>query len=257
MRAKTEIEETANHSSIIVTEIPYGVNKAELIKNIAALVNEKKLVGISNINDESDREGMRIVIDIKRDANANVVLNKLFKMTALQSNFAMNCIALVHGRPRLLNLKQCIHYFVEHRHDVVIRRTQYEKRKAEERAHILKGLIIASDNIDEVVRIIKEARSPQIAIENLKARFSLDDIQARAIVDMRLRQLTGLAQDQLRAEFDELMRKISYFEQILSDPELCKKVMKDELLEVKEKWGDARKSAIVLSDSDGVNPEDF
>ena len=208
MRAKTEIEETANHSSIIVTEIPYGVNKAELIKNIAALVNEKKLVGISNINDESDREGMRIVIDIKRDANANVVLNKLFKMTALQSNFAMNCIALVHGRPRLLNLKQCIHYFVEHRHDVVIRRTQYEKRKAEERAHILKGLIIASDNIDEVVRIIKEARSPQIAIENLKARFSLDDIQARAIVDMRLRQLTGLAQDQLRAEFDELMRKI-------------------------------------------------
>ena len=257
MRAKTEIEETANHSSIIVTEIPYGVNKAELIKNIAALVNEKKLVGISNINDESDREGMRIVIDIKRDANANVVLNKLFKMTALQSNFAMNCIALVHGRPRLLNLKQCIHYFVEHRHDVVIRRTQYEKRKAEERAPILKGLIIASDNIDEVVRIIKEARSPQIAIENLKARFSLDDIQARAIVDMRLRQLTGLAQDQLRAEFDELMRKISYFEQILSDPELCKKVMKDELLEVKEKWGDARKSEIVMSDSDGFNPEDF
>ena len=257
MRAKTEIEETANHSSIIVTEIPYGVNKAELIKNIAAFVNEKKLVGISNINDESDREGMRIVIDIKRDANANVVLNKLFKMTALQSNFAMNCIALVHGRPRLLNLKQCIHYFVEHRHDVVIRRTQYEKRKAEERAHILKGLIIASDNIDEVVRIIKEARSPQIAIENLKARFSLDDIQARAIVDMRLRQLTGLAQDQLRAEFDELMRKISYFEQILSDPELCKKVMKDELLEVKEKWGDARKSEIVMSDSDGFNPEDF
>ncbi|MDY5773408.1 MAG: DNA gyrase subunit A [Bacteroidaceae bacterium] len=257
MRAKTEIEETANHSSIIVTEIPYGVNKAELIKNIAALVNEKKLVGISNINDESDREGMRIVIDIKRDANANVVLNKLFKMTALQSNFAMNCIALVHGRPRLLNLKQCIHYFVEHRHDVVIRRTQYEKRKAEERAHILKGLIIASDNIDEVVRIIKEARSPQIAIENLKARFSLDDIQARAIVDMRLRQLTGLAQDQLRSEYEELMRKISYFEQILSDPELCKKVMKDELLEVKEKWGDARKSEIVMSDSDGFNPEDF
>ena len=200
---------------------------------------------------------MRIVIDIKRDANANVVLNKLFKMTALQSNFAMNCIALVHGRPRLLNLKQCIHYFVEHRHDVVIRRTQYEKRKAEERAHILKGLIIASDNIDEVVRIIKEARSQQIAIENLKARFSLDDIQARAIVDMRLRQLTGLAQDQLRAEFDELMRKISYFEQILSDPELCKKVMKDELLEVKEKWGDARKSEIVMNDSDGFNPEDF
>ena len=257
MRAKTEIEETANHSSIIVTEIPYGVNKAELIKNIAALVNEKKLVGISNINDESDREGMRIVIDIKRDANANVVLNKLFKMTALQSNFAMNCIALVHGRPRLLNLKQCIQYFVEHRHDVVIRRTQYEKRKAEERAHILKGLIIASDNIDEVVRIIKEARSPQIAIENLKARFSLDDIQARAIVDMRLRQLTGLAQDQLRSEYEELMRKIAYFEQILSDPELCKKVMKDELLEVKEKWGDARKSEIVMSDSDGFNPEDF
>ena len=257
MRAKTDIETGPQHDTIVVNELPYGLNKEELVKNIGMLAAEKRIEGISNVNDESDKDGMRIVIDVKRDYNANVVLNKLFKMTALQSNFAMNCIALVHGRPRLLNLKQCIHYFVEHRHDVVIRRTQYEKRKAEERAHILKGLIIASDNIDEVVRIIKEARSPQIAIENLKARFSLDDIQARAIVDMRLRQLTGLAQDQLRAEFDELMRKISYFEQILSDPELCKKVMKDELLEVKEKWGDARKSEIVMSDSDGFNPEDF
>ncbi|MBQ8098801.1 MAG: DNA gyrase subunit A, partial [Bacteroidaceae bacterium] len=243
--------------TIVVTEIPYGVNKAELIKYIAGLVNEKKLVGISNINDESDREGMRIVIDVKRDANANVVLNKLFKMTALQSNFAVNCIALVHGRPRLLSLKDCIQNFVEHRHDVVIRRTQYEKRKAEERAHILEGLIIASDNIDEVVRIIRAAKSPQEAIENLMNRFELDDIQAKAIVEMRLRQLTGLMQDQLHAEYEELERKIAYYEQILSDPELCKKVIKDELREVKEKWGDDRKSEIVPGGGDDFNPEDF
>ncbi len=257
MRAKTEIEEGPTHSSIVVTEIPYGVNKAELIKYIASLVNEKKIVGISNINDESDREGMRIVIDIKRDANANVVLNKLFKMTALQSNFAVNCIALVHGRPRLLSLKDCIMNFVEHRHDVVIRRTRYEKRKAEERAHILEGLIIASDNIDEVVQIIKKAKSPQVAISGLMERFGLDEIQARAIVDMRLRQLTGLMQENLHAEYDELERKIAYYEQILADPELCKKVIKDELLEVKAKWGDARKSEIVPGGGDDFNPEDF
>ncbi len=257
MRAKTEIEEGPTHSSIVVTEIPYGVNKAELIKYIASLVNEKKIVGISNINDESDREGMRIVIDVKRDANANVVLNKLFKMTALQSNFAVNCIALVHGRPRLLTLKDCIANFVDHRHDVVIRRTRYEKRKAEERAHILEGLIIASDNIDEVVQIIKKAKSPQVAIAGLIERFGLDEIQARAIVDMRLRQLTGLMQDNLHAEYDELERKIAYYEQILSDPELCKKVIKDELLEVKAKWGDGRKSEIVPGGGDDFNPEDF
>lgn len=257
MRAKTEIEEGPTHSSIVVTEIPYGVNKAELIKYIASLVNEKKIVGISNINDESDREGMRIVIDIKRDANANVVLNKLFKMTALQSNFAVNCIALVHGRPRLLSLKDCIMNFVEHRHDVVIRRTRYEKRKAEERAHILEGLIIASDNIDEVVQIMKKAKSPQVAISGLMERFGLDEIQARAIVDMPLRQLTGLMQENLHAEYDELERKIAYYEQILADPELCKRVIKDELLEVKAKWGDARKSEIVPGGGDDFNPEDF
>ena len=257
MRAKTEIEEGPTHSTIVVTEIPYGVNKAELIKYIATLVNEKKIVGISNINDESDREGMRIVIDVKRDANANVVLNKLFKMTALQSNFAVNCIALVHGRPRLLSLKDCIKYFVEHRHDVVIRRTIYDKRKAEERAHILEGLIIASDNIDEVVHIIRAAKSPQEAISNLMARFELDEIQAKAIVEMRLRQLTGLMQDQLHAEYEDLEKKIAYYEQILNDPELCKKVIKDELLEVKAKWGDVRKSEIVPGGGDDFNPEDF
>ena len=256
MRARTEIEEEANHTSIVITEIPYGVNKAELIKYIAALSNEKKIVGISNVNDESDREGMRIVIDVKRDANANVVLNKLFKMTALQSNFAVNCIALVHGRPRLLSLKDCIKYFVEHRHDVVIRRTQFDKRKAEERAHILEGLIIASDNIDEVVHIIRAAKSPQEAITKLMERFSLDEIQAKAIVEMRLRQLTGLMQDQLHAEYEDLEKKIAYYEQILNDPELCKKVIKDELQDVKDKWGDKRRSEIVAGGAD-FNPEDL
>jgi len=256
MRARAEIEEEANHTSIIVTEIPYGVNKAELIKYIAALSNEKKIVGISNVNDESDREGMRIVIDVKRDANANVVLNKLFKMTALQTNFAVNCIALVHGRPRLLSLKECIKYFVEHRHDVVIRRTQYDKRKAEERAHILEGLIIASDNIDEVVHVIRAAKSPQEAISKLMERFELDEIQAKAIVEMRLRQLTGLMQDQLHFEYEELKKKIAYYEQILSDPELCKKVIKDELQDVKDKWGDKRRSEIVAGGAD-FNPEDL
>ena len=257
MRAKTEIEETPTHQKIVISEIPYGVNKAELIKYIASLVNEKKIVGISNVNDESDREGMRIVVDVKRDANANVVLNKLFKMTALQSNFAINCIALVHGRPRLLTLKDCIRNFAEHRHDVVTRRTKYDLRKAQERAHILEGLMIASDNIDEVVHIIRAAKTPQEAMDNLMKRFELDDIQARAIVEMRLRQLTGLMQDQLHAEYEELERKIAYYTQILNDEELCKKVIKDELLEVKEKWGDARKTEIVPGGDDSFNPEDF
>ena len=257
MRARTEIEETPTHQKIVINEIPYGVNKAELIKYIAGLVNDKKIIGISNINDESDREGMRIVVDIKREANANVVLNKLFKMTALQSNFAINSIALVHGRPRLLTLKDCIQNFVEHRHEVVLRRTKFDLRKAQERAHILEGLMIASDNIDEVVRIIRAAKTPQDAIDGLMKRFDLDDIQARAIVEMRLRQLTGLMQEQLHAEYEELERKIAYYNQILSDEELCKKVIKDELLEVKEKWGDVRKSEIVPGGDDSFNPEDF
>ncbi len=257
MRARTEIEETPTHQKIVINEIPYGVNKAELIKYIAGLVNDKKIIGISNINDESDREGMRIVVDIKREANANVVLNKLFKMTALQSNFAINSIALVHGRPRLLTLKDCIRNFVEHRHEVVLRRTKFDLRKAQERAHILEGLMIASDNIDEVVRIIRAAKTPQDAIDGLMKRFDLDDIQARAIVEMRLRQLTGLMQEQLHAEYEELERKIAYYNQILSDEELCKKVIKDELLEVKEKWGDVRKSEIVPGGDESFNPEDF
>ena len=206
---------------------------------------------------------MRIVIDVKRDANANVILNKLYKMTELQSSFSVNCIALVganernSGRPKLLSLRECIKYFVDHRHDVTIRRTMYDKRKAEERAHILEGLIIASDNIDEVVRIIRAAKSPQEAIDNLKLRFELDDIQARAIVEMRLRQLTGLEQDKLRAEYAELEKLIQYLDQILNDPELCKKVMKDELLEVKAKFGDERKTTIDYSASESFNPEDF
>ena len=256
MRARAEIESEGGNDKIVISEIPYGVNKAELIKQIADLVNEKKIDGISNANDESDREGMRIVIDLKRDANANVVLNKLFKMTPLQTSFSVNCIALVKGRPRLLTLKDCISNFVSHRHEVVLRRTRYDLRKAEERAHILQGLIIASDNIDEVVHIIKEANSPQQAIEHLMQRFELDDIQARAIVEMRLRQLTGLLQEQLRNEYDELLRQIEYFKQILSDNDLCMKVIKDELISVKEQFGDARRSEIVYS-SEEFNPEDF
>ena len=256
MRAKTEIESGAQHDTIVVTEIPYGVNKAELIKNIAELVNDRRIEGISNINDESDREGMRIVIDVKRDANANVVLNKLFKMTALQTSFAVNCIALVHGRPKLLTLKDCIKNFVEHRHDVVIRRTKFDLRKAQERAHILEGLIIASDNIDEVVHIIRSSKNPQAAIEGLMNRFSLDELQAKAIVDMRLAQLTNIQQEKLHAEYEELERKIAYYQQILSDENLCHEVMKNEFLEVKEKFGDARRSEICLS-SDEFNPEDF
>ena len=256
MRAKTEIESHPTHDKIIVNEIPYNVNKKELIESIASLVNEKKIEGISYVNDESDREGMRIVIDVKRDANASVVLNKLFKMTALQTSFGVNNIALVHGRPKLLNLKDLIRLFVEHRHEVVIRRTRYDLRKAKERAHILEGLIIASDNIDEVIRIIRAAKTPNEAIENLMSRFQLSEIQARAIVEMRLRQLTGLMQDQLHAEYEELMRQIAYFEEILTNDELCKKVIKDELIEVKEKYGDKRRSEIVYA-SEEFNPEDF
>ena len=256
MRAKAEIESHPTHDKIVVTEIPYGVNKAELIKSIADLSNDKKIEGISNVNDETDREGMRIVINIKRDANASVVLNKLYKMTMLQTSFGVNNVALVHGRPRLLNLKELIKYFVEHRHEVVIRRTRYDLRKAKERAHILEGLIIASDNIDEVIRIIRAAKTPNEAITNLMARFNLSEIQARAIVEMRLRQLTGLMQDQLHAEYEDLMKQIAYFEEILSNEELCKKVIKDELLEVKEKYGDNRRSEIVYA-SEEFNPEDF
>ena len=256
MRAKAEIESHPTHDKIVVNEIPYNVNKKELIESIASLVNEKKIDGISYVNDESDREGMRIVIDVKRDANASVVLNKLFKMTALQTSFGVNNIALVHGRPKLLNLKDLIQLFVEHRHEVIIRRTQYDLRKAKERAHILEGLIIASDNIDEVIRIIRAAKTPNEAITNLMERFQLSEVQARAIVEMRLRQLTGLMQDQLHAEYEDLMKQIAYFEEILVNEELCKKVIKDELIEVKEKYDDKRRSEIVYA-SEEFNPEDF
>lgn len=256
MRAKAEIEAEANHDKIIITEIPYNVNKADLIKHIADLVAEKRIEGISNVNDESDRQGMRIVVDVKRDDNANVVLNKLYKMTALQSSFGVNNVALVNGRPHTLNLKDLISNFVEHRHEVVIRRTQFELRKAEERAHILQGLIIASDNIDEVIKIIRAAKTPNEAISNLMTRFELTEIQARAIVEMRLRQLTGLMQDQLHAEYEEVMGRIAYYNEILSNEEVCRQVIKDELIEVKEKYGDERKSEIVYS-SEEFNPEDF
>ena len=256
MRARTEIESGPQHDTIVVTEIPYGVNKAELIKYIAELVNSKRLEGVSNVNDESDREGMRIVIDVKREANANVVLNKLFKLTALQTSFPVNCIALVHGRPKLLNLKDCIKHFVEHRHEVTIRRTKYNLRKAEERAHILEGLIIASDNIDEVVRIIRASRNPQAACQALMARFELDEVQAKFVVDMKLSQLTGMQQEKLHQEYEELEKRIAYFQQILADENLCRKVMKDELIEVKEKYGDDRRTEILYS-SEEFNPEDF
>lgn len=256
MRAKAEIETGESHDKIVITEIPYGVNKAELVKDIANLANEKKIEGIANANDETDRQGMRIVVDVKRDANANVILNKLYKLTSLQTTFSVNNVALVHGRPRLLNLKDLIKYFVEHRHEVVIRRTQYDLRKAKERAHILEGLIIASDNIDEVIRIIRAAKTPNDAINGLMERFGLTEIQSRAIVEMRLRQLTGLMQDQLHAEYEDLQKQIAYFEEVLSNDELCRKIIKDELLEVKEKYGDERRSEIIYS-SEEFNPEDF
>ena len=256
MRARAEIESGQAHDKIVITEIPYNVNKAELIKYIADLVNDKKIEGISNANDESDRDGMRIVIDVKRDANASVVLNKLYKMTALQTSFGVNNVALIHGRPKTLNLRDLIKYFIEHRREVVIRRTQFELRKAKERAHILEGLIIASDNIDEVIRIIRAAKTPNDAIAGLIERFNLTEIQSRAIVEMRLRQLTGLMQDQLHAEYEEIMKQIAYLESILADDEVCRRVMKEELLEVKAKYGDVRRSEIVYS-SEEFNPEDF
>ena len=256
MRARAEIEVENNHERIVVSEIPYNVNKSDLIKHIADLATEKRITGISNINDESDREGMRIVVDIRRDANANVVLNKLYKMTALQSSFSVNNVALVNGRPRTLNLLDLIQNFVDHRKEVVTRRTEYDLRKARERAHILEGLIIASDNIDEVIKIIRAAKTPNEAIENLIKRFELTEIQARAIVEMRLRQLTGLMQDQLHAEYDEIMKQIAYYETILSDEEVCRGVINDELVEIKNKYGDERRSEIVYS-SEEFNPEDF
>ena len=256
MRAKSEIESGDAHDKIVITEIPYGLNKADLVAGIADLVKEGKITGISNVNDESGRQGMRIVVDVKRDANANVILNKLYKMTAMQSSFSVNCIALVKGRPRLLTLKECVKYFVEHRHDVTIRRTKFDLKKAQERAHILEGLIIACDNIDEVVHIIRASKTPSDAQRNLEKRFELDEVQSKAIVDMRLAQLTGLRMDQLHAEYEELERQIAYLQQILDDPELCKKVMKDELLEVKEKYGDERRTEIKPFEHE-FNAEDF
>ena len=257
MRAKAEIEMDGNREKIVVTEIPYGVNKAELIKNIADLVDEKRLEGISNINDETDnRSGMRIVIDIKKDANSNVILNKLYKMTAMQSSFSVNNIALVDGRPQLLNLKELIAAFVKHRHEVVIRRTKFELNKAEERAHILEGLILACDHLDEVIAIIRASKTRDIARENLKERFGLSDAQAKAIVDMRLGQLTGMEQEDLREKYNQTMEQIAYLKTILEDNAVCMKVVTDELIEIKEKYADERRSEIVYS-SEEFNPEDF
>ena len=258
IRAKAEIEvdPKTNHEKIVVEEIPYLVNKAELIKHIAALVVEKKIEGISNVNDESDRQGMRIVVDIKRDANSSVVLNKLYKLTALQTTFNVNNIALVKGRPKMLNLKDLLSHFINHRHEVVIRRTRYELAEAEKRAHILEGLIIASDNIDEVISIIRSSKNPEEARERLIVRFELSDMQARAIVEMRLRQLTGLEQNKLRAEYEEIMKQIEFLNSILSDNAVCMNIIKEELLEVKAKYGDGRRSEIIYA-SEEFNPEDF
>jgi DNA gyrase subunit A len=263
MRAKAEIEAGEQHDKIVVTEIPYGVNKADLVAYIADLATQHKIEGISNVNDESGRQGMRIVVDVKRDANANVILNKLFKMTALQSSFSVNNIALVpipgtHGkmRPKLLSLRECIRYFIEHRHEVTIRRTKYDLKKAQERAHILEGLIIAVNNIDEVVHIIRQSATPTDAQRNLEKRFELDELQSKAIVDMRLSQLTGLRVDQLHQEYDDLMKLIADLEEILNNPERCKQVMKEDLLEVKEKYGDERKTEIIPFDHE-FNAEDF
>jgi DNA gyrase subunit A len=256
VRAKAEIENEGGREKIIIREIPYMVNKAELIIRIAELVNEKKIEGISNVNDESDREGMRIVVDVKKDALANVVLNHLYKNTALQTSFGVNNIALVKGRPKLLNLKDMIKCFVEHRHDVVIRRTQYELEQAEKRAHILEGLIIACDHIDEVIKIIRAAQTPDEARDTLIARFQLSEIQARAIVDMRLRQLTGLEQDKLRDEYNNLLKEIAYLKDVLANEPLRMTIIKNELLEIKEKYGDNRRTQIVYT-SEEFNPEDF
>ncbi len=257
VRAKTEIELThSGRECIIVTEIPYMVNKAELIKKIADLINEKKLDGISYINDESDRNGMRIVIILKKDSSANVVLNNLFKYSSLQTSFSVNNIALVKGRPKTLNTRDLIHYFVNHRHDVILRRTRYDLDQAEKRAHILEGLIIASDNIDEVIAIIKSSQTPEMARERLMQRFLLSDVQSRAIVEMRLRQLTGLEQEKLRAEYDEIMKHIEYLKSILVNVELQMKIIKDELLEIKAKYGDKRRTEIIPN-AEEFNPEDF
>ena len=257
MRARAEIETEGNRESIIVTEIPYGVNKAELIKNIADLVVDKKIEDISNINDESDkRSGMRIVIELKKDANSSVILNKLYKMTAMQSSFSVNNIVLVDGRPKLLNLKQLIEAFVKHRHEVVLRRTRFLLRKAEERAHILEGLILACDHLDEVISIIRSSKSRDMARERLMERFSLSDAQSRAIVEMRLGQLTGMEQDDLREKFRQTMEQIAYLNTILSDEKVCMQVVKDELIEIKEKYGDERRSEIVYATED-FNAEDF
>ena len=256
VRAKAEIESDKNHERIIVNEIPYNVNKRELIENIARLVEEKRIEGIADINDESDRHGMRIVIDVKKDFNPSVLLNKLYKMTELQSSFSVNNVCLVNGRPMLLNLKQLLHYFLEHRHEVVIRRTRYDLKKAQERAHILEGLIIASDNIDEVIAIIKSSNSTEHAMQRLCERFALDEIQARAIVEMRLRQLTGLEQAKLHDELAEVRKTIEHLQAILDDPAECRKVIEEELMEVKRSFGDERRTQIEYS-SEEMNAEDF
>jgi len=257
VRSKVEIETDAQgREKIVVNEIPYMVNKAELIKAVVALVEDKRIEGIAHINDESDREGMRIVIDIKRDANSNVVLNKLYKMTALQSSFSVNNIALVHGRPRMLNLKDLIHYFVEHRHEVVIRRTQYELGEAEKRAHLLEGFMIILDNLDEAIQIIRNSKTPEDARNGLMERFGLSEIQSRAIVELRLRQLTGMEQDKLRAEYQEVLALIARLKEILEKVELRMQIIKDELAEVKAKYGDGRRTQIVYA-SEEFNPEDF
>jgi len=256
MRAKANIENDGSREKIIITEIPYMVNKAELITAIADLVKEQKIEGIYHINDESDRDGMRIVVEVKKDANSNVLLNKLYKMTALQSSFSVNNIALVHGRPKMLNLKDLVHHFVDHRHEVVTRRTQYELNEALKRAHILEGLIIACDNIDRIIAIIRGSQSPDEARDKMMTEFNLSEIQSRAIVEMRLRQLTGLEMDKLHNEYDALMQKIDWFQQVLASQELRMDIIKQELLEVKEKYGDKRRSEIIYS-SEEFNPEDF
>ena len=257
MRARADIETSATgHETIVVTEIPYMVNKADMIKRIGEMVNEKKLEGISHINDESDRQGTRIAIEVKRDASANVVLNTLFKNTQLQTSFAVNNIALVNGRPMLLNLKELIKCFIEHRHDVVVRRTRFDLKKAQERMHIVKGLLIAQDNIDEIIQIIKQSRSTDIAKSTLQERFGLSEIQSTAIVEMRLRQLTGLEREKLENEHAELERQIAYFNDVLASVDMQMQIVKDELQEVKEKYGDERRTEIVYS-SEEFNPEDF
>lgn len=256
IRGKAHIENEGGREKIVVTEIPYMVNRAEMIQKTADLVNEKKIEGISNVNDESDREGMRVVYDIKRDALSNVVLNQLYKYTALQTSFSVNNIALVHGRPKILNLKDIIRHFVEHRHDVVTRRTQFELEQAEKRAHILEGLIIASDNIDEVIAIIRSSSTPDEAKERLMVRFGLSDVQARAIVEMRLRQLTGLEQDKLHKEYEELKTQIEYLKSVLADINLRMNIIKEELIEIRDKFGDKRRSELVPN-AEEFNPEDF